>query len=98
MLKVIRGDTLNLTITVEKGAELIEELWFSSGYLNIVKQCTKINDNQYVVNLDSELTCDCKLCNTTYDITAKLKDNQINTIVYNDEIRVYKKDNAIDGN
>ena len=98
MLKIIQGDTLNLTITVEAGAELIEELWFSSKYLNISKQLTKINDTQYLATFDAEFTCDCKTCLTTYDITAILKDNQVSTLVYQEELQVLKKENAINGN
>ena len=98
MINFIQGDTLNLIITVEKGAEQIEELYFSCDRLNLSKVLTKIDDTHYMVNFDPEFTCNCPICKTTFDITAKLKDNQIVTVVYNDPIKVLKKENAIDGN
>lgn len=98
MIKLIQGDTLNLIITVEKGADLIEELYFSCERLKLSKVLTKIDDTNYMVNFDTEFTCNCPICTTTFDITAKLKDNQIVTVIYNDPIRVLKKENVIDGN
>lgn len=98
MFKIIQGDTESLSVTVTEGAELIEELWFSSSDLNIVQKLSKISDTQYLLVLEPATTCNCKVCITTYDITAILKDNQVSTAVYNGEISVYKKENAINGN
>ena len=98
MIKLIQGDTLNLSITVEHGAELIEELYFSCEFLKLSKTLTKIDDTHYMVNFDAEFTCNCPVCTTSFDITAKLKDDQIVTVIYNDPIKVLKKENVIDGN
>ena len=98
MIKLIQGDTLNLIITVEEGANQIEELYFSCERLNLSKTLTKIDDTHYMVNFDAEFTCDCSICNTTFDITAKLKDNQIVTVIYNDSLKILKKENKINGN
>lgn len=97
-LKIIQGDTANITFTIEKGADLIEELYFSSKGLGISQKLTKINDTQYLASFDTDITCNCKNGYTTYDITAILKDNQVSTLVYSGELRVLKKENAINGN
>lgn len=98
MLEIIQGDTHSVTVTAESGADLIEELYFTSKYLGISQRLAKINDTQWLITFDADFTCDCKVCLTSYDITAKLKDNQVNTVVYEDKIRILKKENTIDGN
>lgn len=98
MLKIIQGDTHNSTVTAESGADLIEELWFTSKYLGISQKLTQINDTQWLFHLEADFTCDCKVCHTSFDITAKLKGNQVNTLVYEDKLCVLKKENTIDGN
>lgn len=96
-IEIIQGDTSNPIFTVEVGVELIEELWFSSKRLGIKQKLTKINDTQYMANFTTELTCECKVCTTTYDITAKLKESQRYTPVHNGKIIILKKENDIDG-
>ncbi len=98
MMNIVQGDSFNLTITVESGSELIEELWFSCKKLDLCKQCTKVDDTTYIITLNTQETCNCTDYYTTYDITAKLKDNQINTVIYNGQLRVLKKENVINGN
>lgn len=98
MIKVIQGDTLNLTISVEGDNKLIEELYFSCKKLDIVNKLTKVNDTQYIITFSSEITQKWMEGNAFYDITAKLKDNQISTVVYYDEMRILKKENTINGN
>lgn len=98
MIEIIQGDTLNITITVEQGAELINELWFSCKALEISEKCTKIDDTHYMIDFGSELTNNCNERYLFFDITAMLKDNQVNTLIYNQEIRILKKENAINGN
>lgn len=98
MLTIIQGDTHNSTVTAESGADLIEELWFTSKYLGISQRLTKINDTQWLITFDTDFTCDCKVCHTSFDITAILKDNQVNTLVYEGKLCVLKKENKIDGN
>lgn len=97
MLTIIQGDTHNATVTVEVGADLIEDLYFTSKYLGISQQLTKINDTQWLITFEADFTCDCKVCITSFDITAILKDGQVNTKIHNGEIRVLKKENKING-
>ena len=97
MLTIIQGDTHNSTVTVEVGAELIEDLYFTSKYLGISQQLTKINDTQWLITFETDFTCDCKVCKATFDITAILKDGQVNTKIHNGEIQVLKKENKING-
>lgn len=98
MLKIIQGDSVNLIVTVEAGADLIDELWITSKYLGISQQLNKLNDTQWMATFDTAFTCDCKVCHTSYDLTAILKDNQVSTVVYEDKICVLKKENTINGN
>lgn len=98
MIKIIQGDTHSSTVTVESGADLIEELWFTSKYLGISQKLTQVNDTQWLITFDPDFTCSCKVCHTSFDITAKLKDSQVNTLVYEGKLCVLKKENTIDGN
>lgn len=98
MLKIIQGDSERITVTVEAGADLIEELWFTSKYLGISQKLQQINDTQWLAIFDPDFTCNCKVCHTSFDITAKIKDNQVNTLLYEDKICILKKENTIDGN
>lgn len=97
MIQLVQGDTLNLTITVEAGAELIEELWLTSRALNISEKLTQVDDTHWLAVLNPSFTCNCKGGYTTYDVTAILKDNQVSTLVFNGEIKVLEKENAING-
>ena len=97
MIKIIQGDSCVRTVTVTKGADLVEEVYFTSKALNISQKLPKISDNEYLISIAPEVTINFKPMLTTFDITVILKDNQVDTNVYNEEIRVLKKGNRING-
>ena len=98
MISVIQGDSIDELVIVESGADLIEELWFSCKHLGISKPLPKENETTYILSFSPQMTKDWPVSNTTYDITVILKGDQRRTPVYNDRLRVLKKENTIDGN
>jgi hypothetical protein len=98
MRRWVQGDSLNLSVKVTYGADSIEKLYFSSSALGITKQLVRegtTNNWVVVLNDDDIKKIPDTIRDTSYDITAKLKDSQTLTLVYNEEIQVLKKVNPI---
>lgn len=95
MIKIIQGNTKKILVKVTKGTDLIEKVYFSSKYLNIVEECQKIEEGKYLISFDSDTTANWKPGKATFDITVTLKENQVATPIYNDVIVVLKKENSI---
>lgn len=100
LIQIVQGDSYNFKIIVEKGIELINKLYFSSGNLNIIKEAEKVtsqNETFFIVKFTSLETQNLKCCCTTYDITAELENDQVRTTIYNGTLKVLKKGNKIYG-
>ena len=100
-INVIQGDSLNLKVIVEQGADLIEKMFFSCSKLQIVQELTKVTENNetyWILNLTPNQTKTCKCCFTNYDITVQLYDEQIQTVIHNGGFNVCKKENVCYGN
>ena len=96
MISIIQGDTKNVTFTLTGGdASIVDTLVFSSMGLGVSQELVKINDTDWMLIFDSEFTSSCRLCTTTFDLTAFCDDNQIQTVVYQGKIEVLKKVNKI---
>ena len=100
-INVIQGDSLKLKVVVEEGADLIEKLSFSCSKLNIVQDLIKVTENDetfWILSLSPNQTQVCKCCYATYDITAQLKEDQVQTVVHNGGFNICKKENSCNGN
>jgi len=101
MLKVIQGDTVNLKVTVDANADLVEKMYFSCSSLAVAKELLKVveNGNTYwLLQLTPEETKCFKKCCTSYDLTVDTYDGQVQTVVYNGSMQVLKKENVVNGN
>lgn len=95
-INVIQGDSLSLKVIVEAGAELVEKLTFSCSKLNIVQDLIKVTENEetyWILSLSPNQTKVCTCCFTSYDITAQLVNEQVQTVVYNGGLNICKKEN-----
>lgn len=94
-LKLIQGDSFNVTFTVIENSDLISDLIFSSRVLKLEKTLTKIDDNQWLFSLTPEETMELPSVCGTFDLTAILQENQVETLIYQGNIKVSKKINTI---
>lgn len=96
MIQIIQGDTKNVTFTITgDDAKSINNIVFSSLGLSLVQDLVKINDNDWMLVLDSNFTSNCRLCSTSFDLTAFLEGNQIQTVIYQGKIEILKKVNKV---
>lgn len=95
-IEIIQGDSKNVIVFVEEGADLIETLWFTCSELGIKKQLSKIDDTHYMVNFTKQETREYKACVTTYDITTDIDDDQRYTSKRDKILKILKKDNPVD--
>ena len=94
-IEIIKGDTLPISIIVDEGIELIEEIYFTSSSLGINRKANYIEENIYQLIISSEETQEFKERFATYDITAILKNTHIKTTIYNGYIYIYEKENNL---
>lgn len=95
-ITIIQGDTYERYLTIENlSTTQIAGVYFSCKGLNLNKKLELTEDGEYVLSLTSEETKLLPVIRSNYDITIKLIDNKIKTLVYTSTIKVLEKINEV---
>ena len=97
VIRLVQGDELSQDLNVTGGDEVqdIEELIFSCAEQNIIKNCTKISENLYFLQIPSEETKTFIPKIASFDITLKFNDGEILTAIFQNKLEILKKRNKI---
>ena len=102
-IELIQGDYASYLyhLTDQNGNVImdIESVVFTCKRLGIQQELTKLNDTDYQLVFTSDQTSQMKsMSGMTYDITVKFTTSETPiTLIYNADIFVLKKENALDG-
>ena len=99
-IQVIKGDTLNLKVSVPSSQqELIDKVLFSSYKLGIEQELVKVeNESGIYWLLTIKDTSSLSQCYATFDITMILSNGDKETVVHNGDFNILPKENEINGN
>lgn len=97
-LIIVQGDTCNTSLAITgDGADTIEEAFFSCSKLNLTQKLPYDEESgTYILYLSQDQTKSFKPIITNFDITTKLKDNMIKTIIYRGKLIVLEKNNPLE--
>lgn len=100
VIRLVQGDEFSLDLNIIGGDEIqeIEKMIFSCEEQEIIKECTKINDSLYYLQIPSEETKNFKPKIVSFDITLRFIDGEIVTAVFQNKLEVLKKRNKIERN
>lgn len=95
-LKLIKGDTLSLTISINNvDADVIDKIYFTCAQQNL-KQEFVLQDNQFILNIGPERTSLLKEITSDYDVTIVFKNGETITSIYREGFIVLAKPNSLD--
>lgn len=98
-IHIIQGDNASFlfNITDEKNNVIpnITSVIFSCSRLNLKKNLVNIGNGDYELNFSAEETKNFSPCTCTYDITIKIENVMVHTVVKNEVFYVHKKENPI---
>ena len=95
-LKLIKGDTLSLNISIsDVDVELIDKIYFTCKQQNL-KQEFVLQDNEFILNINPERTSLLKEITSDYDITIVFKNGETITSIYREGFMVLPKTNGLD--
>ena len=100
VIRLVQGDEFSLDLNIIGGDKIqeIEKMIFSCEEQEIIKECTKINDSLYYLQIPSEETKNFKPKIVSFDITLRFIDGEIVTAVFQNKLEVLKKRNKIERN
>ena len=98
VIRLVQGDELSFDLNVLGGDEIleIERMIFSCDEQEVIKDCTKLNDSLYYLQIPSEETKNFKPKIVSFDITLQFTDGEIVTVVFQNKLEVLKKRNKIE--
>lgn len=100
-ITIVQGDkgSYKYIITNSDGSTItnIKSVFFTCSALNIKKTLTKIKENTFSLEIDSDITTTLKECTCSYDITLVFNDDTIFTIIRSAVFTVLKKENPLYG-
>lgn len=99
IITLIQGDDLGLDFEINGEEEILREIKdviFSCKDENIVKKCTKIEENLYFLDIFAEETKNFVPKIASFDITIQFLDGRVVTKIYQNKLQVLEKRNKID--
>jgi tRNA splicing endonuclease len=95
-IKIIKGDSLDLTLTIENiELELIEHVYFSSRNLLTREFLWDEPTEKYRLRIAAEETEEFPVGRASYDITIMFIDEGVRTAKYKGPLIVHPKDNRV---